>query len=212
MHRRKPDLGTDADERENEAALHPQRVELSRVSHEVGEDEARAFPCAFRREAKRQDSNQQKHQPERDEKEVFPDRFERFFRAIEINHRREAESRQLQHYPEQSEMLRHDDQRVCQQVRVQRRIVEAPGGAILRLLHSLQEAWRVECNREKGMRENQQKEASQWIDPKPRACGKWILPREQEIKRRRQVPRRGYQRREMTLLQRATPRCKSGGK
>src|SRR5438132_832645 len=201
MHRRKPNLGADADERENEADLHPQRVELSRVSHEVGEDEARAFPCAFRREAKRQDSNQQKHEPERDKEEVFPDRFEGFFRAIEINQRREAESRQLQNYPEQAEMLRHDHQRVCQQVRVQRRIVEPPGSGILRLLHPLQEAWRVECDSEKGMRENQQKEASQWIDPKPRAGGKWILPREQQVKRRRQVSRRRYQSREITLLQ-----------
>jgi hypothetical protein len=61
MHRRKPNLGADADERKNEADLHPQGVEPGGVSYEVAEDEAGVFPSAFCREAKRQDSNQQKH-------------------------------------------------------------------------------------------------------------------------------------------------------
>ena len=58
MHWCKPDLGADAYERENKADLHPQRVKLGSVSHEVGEKEAGAFSCTFGRKTKRQDSNQ----------------------------------------------------------------------------------------------------------------------------------------------------------
>src|SRR5208337_155431 len=68
---------------------------------------------------------------------------------IKINQRHKTEGRQLKHHPEQTKILRYDHKRACKKIRVQRRIVEPPGGLILRLIHSLQETRRIECHCEK---------------------------------------------------------------
>src|SRR5271165_3470353 len=208
MHRCKPDLRADADKRENEASLYPERVELGSVSHEVSNDKARVSPNALCRDAEGQDPNQKKYQAKRNEEEVFPDRLQRLFRSIKINQRHKTEGRQLKHYPEQTKVLRYDHKRACKEIRVQRRIVEPTGGLILRLIHSLQEARRIEYHCEKRVRQDQQKEASQWIDPKPRAGRKRIQPSEKQVKGCHQVPPSGCQRCKMILLQGGVPRRK----
>src|SRR5271165_7521732 len=149
MHRCKPDLRADADKRENEASLYPERVKLGSVSHEVSNDQARVFSNALRCDAEGQDPNQKKYQAKRDEEEVFPDRFQRLFRSIKINQRHKTEGRQLKHYPEQTKILRYDHERAGKKIRVQRRIVEPTRNLILRLIHSLQETRRIECHCEK---------------------------------------------------------------
>ena len=106
-----------------------------RADHECG-----VISDTTRREAEKQDADEQENQSERDEEKVFPDGFKRFFGAVEKDERHEAERCQLQDDPKHCELLDDQNERVRQQVKVQRGVKEALGTIILRPLHPLEKS------------------------------------------------------------------------